>query len=96
MECQEGQLWPAGRACHAACCLSFDSECPQLLVIGGCTTDIKTLKDAWIFDLQSRKWKEVCPLSQISITHYKKHTPLSNDNVSKRNHLHSLSGNATR
>ena len=60
MEPREGQLWPVGRACHAACCLGFDSECPQLLVIGGGTTDNEGLNDAWIYDLQSRNWKEVC------------------------------------
>lgn len=39
--------------------LDLASECPQLLVIGGGTTAKKTLKNAWTFDLATRKWKAV-------------------------------------
>ena len=54
MEPKNGDNWPVGRACHAACCLSFGSENPHLFVIGGGTTDEKVLQDAWIFDVVSR------------------------------------------
>ena len=55
----ERDLWPAERQSHAACCLGFGSTHPQLLITGGIDKDDKTLKDAWLFDISSRKWKEV-------------------------------------
>ena len=55
----EQQLWPVRRSDHAACCLSFGSEYPQLLVSGGLGDDVKTLKDCWLFDVSSWRWKEV-------------------------------------
>ena len=54
-----GQPWPAARDAHAACCLGFGSENPQLLVIGGIDAFDETIGDAWIFDLSSQTWREV-------------------------------------
>ena len=54
----EQQLWPVERSAHAACCLGFGNEHPQLLISGG-VNDFKTLKDYWLFDMSSRSWKEV-------------------------------------
>ena len=51
--------WPVGRALHAACCLGFGSKHPHLLVTGGVDNDHKTLRDAWLFDVTNRRWKEV-------------------------------------
>ena len=44
---------------HAACCLGFNSEHPQLLVSGGRTCYDKGLKDVWAFNLSQKKWKHV-------------------------------------
>ena len=59
LERQEGEPWPVGRSLHAACCLGFGSQHPHLLVTGGVDNDNKTLGDAWLFDVNNRKWKEV-------------------------------------
>ena len=59
LERQEREPWPVGRSYHAACCLGFDSQHPHLLVSGGVDNDDKTLRDAWLFDVMNRKWKEV-------------------------------------
>ncbi len=52
---------PVGRAFHAACCLNYGDDHPQLLVYGG--LDImhgkKTLGDMWILDIDTGKWTEV-------------------------------------
>ena len=55
----EQQVWPVRRYGHAACCLGFSSEHPQLLISGGIGDDGETLKDCWLFDVSSRRWKEV-------------------------------------
>ena len=59
LERQEREPWPVGRAAHAACCLGFGSQHPHLLVTGGRDNDGKTLRDAWLFDVTNRRWKEV-------------------------------------
>ena len=55
---KSGKPWPIGRVEHAACCLGF-GEHPHLLLIGGLYDGNKILKDAWLLDLKSMKWKEV-------------------------------------
>ena len=47
------------RELHAACCLNYGDDNPQLLVTGGLDNDRNTLKDAWILDVLSGKWKKV-------------------------------------
>ena len=47
------------RELHAACCLNYGDEHPKLLVTGGLDNNKNTLKDAWILDVNSGKWKEV-------------------------------------
>ena len=59
LERQEREPWPVGRSDHAACCLGFGSQHPHLLVTGGLDNDDKTLRDAWLFDVTNRRWKEV-------------------------------------
>ena len=44
---------------HAAVCLWNGVDYPQLLVIGGLDENVKVLNDAWILNLQTRRWKEV-------------------------------------
>ena len=60
LEKPKGAPWPtAGRDSHAACCLNFGEEHPQLLVTGGVDNNGNTLGDAWILDINSGKWREV-------------------------------------
>ena len=47
------------RSSHAACCLNFGEEHPQLLVTGGVDKNGNTLGDAWILDVKSGRWREV-------------------------------------
>ena len=59
LEKPEGAPWPVERAGHAACCLNYGEEHPQLLVTGGCDNNDTTLRDAWILDVKSGRWREV-------------------------------------
>ena len=76
LERQEREPWPVERAGHAACCLGFGSQHPHLLVTGGLGNDDKTLRDAWLFDVTNRSWKEVSLM----------HTKLSNLQVTSECH----------
>ena len=49
-----------GMSGHAACCINYGEQHPQLLVTGGRDKDGKTLRDAWLLDVDSGTWKEVC------------------------------------
>ncbi len=55
----EGEPWPVGRSSHAACCLNYDGNHPQLLVYGGVDDKKSVLRDMWILDVDSVKWTEV-------------------------------------
>ena len=46
------------RSDHAAVCLDYGGDRPQLVVIGGRDTN-NVLNDMWIMDVQSGMWKEV-------------------------------------
>ena len=59
IERQEGEKWPEPRDFHAACCLGYGTEYAQLLISGGHGGGNKVLKDAWLFGVSSRCWKEV-------------------------------------
>ena len=48
-----------GRMGHAACCINYGEQHPQLLVTGGLDNDDKTLTDAWLLDVDSGTWKKV-------------------------------------
>ena len=54
-----GEPRPVGRSAHAAACLGYGGDRPQLLVIGGLAADNKLLDDAWLLDVKSKKWREV-------------------------------------
>ena len=54
-----GEPCPVERAGHAAVCLGYGGDHPQLLITGGQGAGDKILKDAWILDMQSGKWREV-------------------------------------
>ena len=47
------------RTDHAACCLNYGEEDPQLLITGGITRDDHTLQDVWILDVKFGQWREV-------------------------------------
>ena len=47
------------RSAHAACCLNYGEEHPQLLVSGGVDEDGNTLRDLWVLDVEAGTWKEV-------------------------------------
>ena len=67
LERKRGQPWPAARGSHAACCLGFESERSQLLIIGGLDSFYVTIGDAWIYDLNSHSWTEVSKLDFMHI-----------------------------
>ena len=56
---QEGQPCPVGRSRHAAACLGYGGDHPQLLVTGGVDKDLNVLSDVWVLNLQSGRWREV-------------------------------------
>ncbi len=51
--------WPVEREGHAACCLNYGQDHPQLLMYGGSDNYYKTLRDMWILDVDTGKWTEV-------------------------------------
>ena len=59
LERPKGALWPVERSSHAACCLNYGEEGPQLLVTGGKDKNGTTLQDAWILDVNSGRWTRV-------------------------------------
>ncbi len=59
MEPVRGGPWPVERAAHAACCLNYGQDHPQLLVHRGVSNDGNTLGDIWRLDLVTGKWTEV-------------------------------------
>ena len=48
-----------GRSLHAACCLNYGEDHPQLLVFGGMNNADKVLRDMWVFDVDTGQWTEV-------------------------------------
>ena len=62
LDCQEP--CPKERSDHAAVCLNYGGEHPQLLVTGGWNGECdgrlrKVLGDCWILDVDVGKWREV-------------------------------------
>ncbi len=55
----QGEPWPVGRYAHAACCLNYGQDHPQLLVYGGLDRGHKTLGDMWTLNVDTVKWTEV-------------------------------------
>ena len=55
----QGEPWPVGRSGHAACCLNYGQDHPQLLMYGGRDNDNKVLGDMWILDADTGKCTEV-------------------------------------
>ena len=59
LERPEGAYCPVNRESHAACCLNYGEEHPQLLVTGGVDNYGNTLQDVWILDVNSGRWRKV-------------------------------------
>ncbi len=55
----EGEPWPVERYGHAACCLNYGQDHPQLLVHGGLRKGFNALGDMLILHVDSGKWTEV-------------------------------------
>ena len=55
----EGDSWPEERTSHAACCLNYGQQYPQLLVTGGRDMHNNPLADAWVLDVEGRQWTRV-------------------------------------
>ena len=56
----QGESCPEGRYYHAAVCLGYGGDHPQLLVTGGeGSTYRDVLSDVWLLDVQSGRWREV-------------------------------------
>ena len=54
----QGESCPVRRYGHAAVCLGYGGDHPQLLVTGG-YDGTTSLSDVWLLDLQSGRWREV-------------------------------------
>ena len=55
----EGGSWPDERSAHAACCLNYGQQHPQVLVTGEMNTQGKVLGDAWVLDVDSGRLRKV-------------------------------------
>ena len=55
----QGEPWPVERSSHAACCLNYGQDHPQLLVYGGLDNGNKVLGDMWTLNVDTVKWTEV-------------------------------------
>ena len=59
MDIKELESSPVGRTGHAAVCLGYGGDHPQLLITGGLDDGNKVLSDSWMLDLQSGRWRVV-------------------------------------
>ena len=67
IEGKEGELWPivtVGQ--HAACCLGFNTEHPQLLVTGGRSNQDTAMEGTWLFDVANKRWNEVMMYTSLT------------------------------
>ena len=55
----EGGPWPEEREWHAACCLNYGEQFPQILMTGGLDKQNKSLADVWILDIERENWTKV-------------------------------------
>ena len=57
-----GEPCPVERYGHAAVCLNYGEDQPQIFISGGIDDDINVFSDGWILDVQSGRWREVSSL----------------------------------
>ena len=53
---------PEARSAHAAVCINYGEENPQVVLLGGSYKKNRTVfifDDIWMLDVNSAKWKEV-------------------------------------
>ena len=50
---------PTTRNLHAAACIEYGGDRPQLVITGGPDAGDKVLNDVWIMDVQSGRWEKV-------------------------------------
>ena len=55
----QGESCPKERSSHAAVCLGYGGDHPQLLVTGGRTGGGDVPSDVWLLDVHSGRWREV-------------------------------------
>ncbi|XP_064393126.1 uncharacterized protein LOC135340711 isoform X2 [Halichondria panicea] len=65
----QGEPWPVERSAHAACCLNYGQDHPQLLVYGGRGKSRDTLEDMWMLDVDIGKWTAVTPPESMTPRH---------------------------
>ena len=53
---------PVGRIDHAAVCLNYGEDQPQIFIFGGRDKFVNLLSDGWILDVQSGRWRKVSSL----------------------------------
>ena len=51
--------WPEGRSSHAACCVNYGQQYPQLLASGGLNREGRPLEDVWILNVERENWRKV-------------------------------------
>ena len=61
MDKHVGESSPVGRYGHAAVCLNYGEDQPQIFIFGGYDGG-KRLNDGWILDVQSERWRGVSSL----------------------------------
>ncbi|XP_064387422.1 uncharacterized protein LOC135335784 [Halichondria panicea] len=61
----QGEPWPVERSVHAACCLNYGKDQPQLLIHGGLGKGNKVLGDMWILDVDAGKWTKGTPPESV-------------------------------
>ena len=64
----QGETCPVGRRAHAAVCLGYGGDHPQLLVTGGEGRNVTILSDIWLLDLKSGRWRKVKVDEHVSAT----------------------------
>ena len=67
LERPEGATWPVERSSHAATCLNYGDDHPQLLVTGGVDKMNKTISDAWLLDVNTGRWREVREVEGVCV-----------------------------
>ena len=50
---------PGERTHHAAVCIGYGGEHPQLMMLGGLGVGRTVLNDCWMLDIASGNWREV-------------------------------------
>ncbi len=55
----DGAPQPSPRSTHAAVCIDYNRNSPQLLVIGGGQDGKETFSDVWCLNVPAQSWQQV-------------------------------------